>query len=403
MLLVGRFLTGLGAGMVNCSIPLYQAEVSPPKQRGRMVGSHGVMLSAGFAFAGWAGYGCYYEPNHDIQWRLLLCLQVVSPAILLAVTPWLPESPRWLVLNDKTDLAFRTLKRLHQTAGDSDDTVAREELIQIFAQIELEKAKSRSLISMLQIPSYRRRLLTGFFIQFLCQSSGVTVINNYSVMLYTMLGIPSDVQLLIYAIWLTWSCISNLIGSLIVDRLGRVLMFKIGFVSSVVALSIYTGLMSVYSSQESKVGSGAALAFAFLFLGCFGIFVDAVSYIYVGEIFPLFMRATGISFSISGWFSAALVYNEVAATAFNQIGWRYNLVFICITVVSLPVIIFLLPETKNLPLEEVSRLFGDEVALGAGHMTAEDKERIVESLVRRGAKGDVVQQLVGTAVEIERL
>lgn len=87
MLLVGRFLTGLGAGMVNCSIPLYQAEVSPPKQRGRMVGSHGVMLSAGFAFAGWAGYGCYYEPNHDIQWRLLLCLQVVSPAILLAVTP----------------------------------------------------------------------------------------------------------------------------------------------------------------------------------------------------------------------------------------------------------------------------------------------------------------------------
>lgn len=278
---------------------------------------------------------------------------------------------------------------------------------------------------MLQIPSYRRRLLTGFFIQFLCQSSGVTVINNYSVMLYTMLGIPSDVQLLIFAIWLTWSCISNLIGSLIVDRLGRVLMFKIGFVSStakvrsslmalpvdtnlvqvssVVALSIYTALMSVYSSRESKVGSGAALAFAFLFLGCFGIFVDAVSYIYVGEIFPLFMRATGISFSISGWFSAALVYNEVAATAFNQIGWRYNLVFICITVVSLPVIIFLLPETKNLPLEEVSRLFGDEVAPGAGHMTAEDKERIVESLVRRGAKGDVVQQLVGTAIEIERL
>jgi MFS family permease len=95
MLLVARFITGLGSGMVNSTVPLYQSEIAPPKIRGHMVGLHGTLLVAGYAMAGWAGYGCYFEPNQQIQWRLLLALQVVTPGMLLCASPFLPESPRY--------------------------------------------------------------------------------------------------------------------------------------------------------------------------------------------------------------------------------------------------------------------------------------------------------------------
>jgi MFS family permease len=231
MLLVGRFLTGMGAGMANCSIPLYQSEVAPPSQRGRMVGLHGTALAGGYALAGWSGYGCYFETNPNIQWRLLLCLQVISPALLLAMTPWLPESPLWSILNDKMDEALQNLRKLHHTKEDPNDIMAREEFVQIQRQIALERSRPSTLWAMMKVPSYRRRLLIGFFIQFLAQSSGITVINNYSVLLYTQLGLSGSKTLLVYAFWVTLSCIANYGSSLIVDRFGRVRLFKVGVVS----------------------------------------------------------------------------------------------------------------------------------------------------------------------------
>lgn len=61
--------------MMNCIVPLYMSEVSPPTRRGKLVGQHGFMLVMGYALAGWAGLGCYFESNPQIQWRLCLALQ----------------------------------------------------------------------------------------------------------------------------------------------------------------------------------------------------------------------------------------------------------------------------------------------------------------------------------------
>ncbi|KAK3713670.1 hypothetical protein LTR37_008364 [Vermiconidia calcicola] len=94
MLIIACLITGLGSGMVNSVVPLYQSEIAPPKIRGLMVGLHGTLLVAGYAMAGWAGYGCYFMTNQQVQWRLMLALQVVTPVMLLAASPFLPESPR---------------------------------------------------------------------------------------------------------------------------------------------------------------------------------------------------------------------------------------------------------------------------------------------------------------------
>lgn len=81
MFLAGRFVSGLGVGMMQVSVPIYQSELSPAKQRGLMVGGHGVLIVCGYAMAAWTGLGCYFAPPL-LQWRLCLSLQIVAPLLL---------------------------------------------------------------------------------------------------------------------------------------------------------------------------------------------------------------------------------------------------------------------------------------------------------------------------------
>lgn len=182
------------------------------------------------AMAGWTGYGCYYEKNPDIQWRLCLTLQVVAPALLLIASPFIPESPRWLIINGRAERGLETLRRLHKHVDDTDDLFAREEYIQIRRQIELESHNPQGFINMLKQPHNRRRFFTGMFVQCICQSTGVLVVNNYQVLLYNGLGLFGSLPLLLYAVYTSWAAFLNFVASQIVDRVGRVRMLTIGIV-----------------------------------------------------------------------------------------------------------------------------------------------------------------------------
>jgi MFS family permease len=81
MFLAGRFISGLGVGMMQVSVPIYQSELSPAKQRGLMVGGHGILIVCGYAMAAWTGLGCYFA-TPMVQWRLCLSLQMVAPLLL---------------------------------------------------------------------------------------------------------------------------------------------------------------------------------------------------------------------------------------------------------------------------------------------------------------------------------
>jgi hypothetical protein len=96
----------------------------------------------------------------------LLTLPVIAPAFLLMATLWLPESPRWLIAQGKDSQGLRILKKLHHKEEDPRDIFAREEFMQIEQQLELESTQARTLWAMVKVPSARRRLITGFLIQY---------------------------------------------------------------------------------------------------------------------------------------------------------------------------------------------------------------------------------------------
>lgn len=88
-------LLTLVATSLICAVPLYQAELSTPTQRGRSVGFHGIALATGYALTGFIGFGCFYVKTSSFQWRFPFAVQLIPVLILLSGSWALPESPRW--------------------------------------------------------------------------------------------------------------------------------------------------------------------------------------------------------------------------------------------------------------------------------------------------------------------
>ncbi|OAG39282.1 hypothetical protein AYO21_06486 [Fonsecaea monophora] len=380
MFIVGRFISGYGSGAIVSLIPTYLSEIAPPHMRGRMVGLAAVGQVTGYSVAGWAGYGCYFG-NASTSWRLLVCLQVISPAFILAVSPWLPESPRWLMLRGLHAEAFASLKKLHHTAHDTDDILAREEYLQIKKQVNLDILKPRTLWAILKIPSYRRRLFTAMFLEFLYQSTGVLVVNNYQVLLYSNLGLNGSVTLLLYAVYCSWAGVVNFASTYFIDRFGRVKMMIWGTIGSIANIILLMSMIAKYGGTTNKIANGFGVFFLFFYVTWYGFGIDPTIYVYMSELFPTHVRSQGVAMGLASFLGSALVYNEVAGTAFATIGWKYYLVFIAVTLAGLPFLLFCCPETKGLTLEEVGQLFGDEVGLDLTHMTPEQRQELDRKLL----------------------
>ncbi|OAP64182.1 hypothetical protein AYL99_00154 [Fonsecaea erecta] len=380
MFLFARALTGIGTGMIVCGVPLYQSEVAPPHTRGVFVGAHGALLCTGYSVAGWVGYGCYSYTG-QFQWRFPLAVQCFAPLMLLGGLFFIPESPRWLVLHDKHDKAFKVMEWLHRDPNDPQGVLVKEEFYALLKQLELEKLHGaggyRELFT--GWPN-RKRLLIGFFTIFGGQCTATIVINNYGVILYTALGYVAPTTLAFTAGWVTVGVGGNALSALIVDRVGRVRLLIIGFSGCLMALIIEMALLATYKGTTNKAGLAAAVSFLFIHVGFYSSCVDAVTYIYCTEIFPNHLRARGTSISVSGLFFATVIYTCAAPTAFANIGWRYYIVFAVTTAMTVVACILWWPETKGLSLEEINALFGDEVAVDVGHMTKEQREALDEKI-----------------------
>lgn len=173
------------------------------------------------------------------------------------------------------------LEKLHKTPDDPRATGARLEFLQIQKQIELEHSQGLDNIRLLfQKPSFRRRMLTGFFVQSICQTTGVLTIAFYQTTLDANVGINDSLSLLLLACWNTLAAIMNGVNSLIVDRVGRIRFMTIGIIGCMTMLSCLTAMIAEFSHTTNKVGNSFAIVFLFGFVFFYGLCLDATSYIY---------------------------------------------------------------------------------------------------------------------------
>ncbi|OAA59741.1 General substrate transporter [Niveomyces insectorum RCEF 264] len=396
MFLVGRFIGGFAVGILVTLIPLFQAEIAPPAVRGFLVSQHGFILVLGYSVAAWTGFACYFSDNLDFQWRFPLAEQCLWPLGLLILTPWIPDSPRWLILKDRPNEAWTVIAKLHGIAGHDQDSpmaaFAREEFYQMRQQVAADKriiaVEGGSVKTLFVKPSYRKRMFCAFITMFAAQSTANLVVYNYSVLLYQGLGFSNMLSLMLSALFVTIACLGNFVCSLLIDRVGRVRLLLIGITGCMVSLIFEAAIDAQYTGSDNEPALRAGVFFMFLYITFYGCCIDANTFVYCSEIFPSHFRAYGNAWSLCTLFLSSMVYLEAAPTAFAVIGWRYYLLFICLSALNIAIIWYYFPETKGLSLEEIGEVFGDDVAVHITHLTAAEREQLDRNIDAEKTTGE---------------
>lgn len=163
--LVGRIVTGLGNGINSSNVPAYQSEMARAEVRGMLLSAQGTVTIVGLCIAYWLDYGLSFVPS-PVQWRFPISFQAFFAVCLVVQMICLPETPRWLCEQDRSDEAAHILARLQlkQPADDSSQEVVLLRR-QIETAIALESAggpfKYRELLAGGKVQNLRRMILAG--------------------------------------------------------------------------------------------------------------------------------------------------------------------------------------------------------------------------------------------------
>lgn len=393
MFLVGRLVAGIGAGILACIVPIYQAEVSTAETRGAMVCITGIMYAVGYSLAGWLGYACFFmdgnSPAASFAWRFPLAFQVTFPLFVLGGSPYLPESPRWLLAKNKREKALTIVQRLHA----SSDTNADEEFAQIEKQLELDQSlltQGRKKIgtALFSTPANRKRSLIAMILMIGNQFLGTFVLTNYGVLIYASLGLAGSIPLLLNACWTSFTLIGNTWTALYVDRFGRRRFLLIGATGCTISVIFLCALTASFLDTNSGniAGLRAAVFFIFFYIFWWCFFVDATQFAYIAEIFPNHLRSQGVALGLGCFYLSSEVTLVAAPVALDRIGWKFYLVLICPSVVYITCIYLLFPETKGRTLEEMGKIFGE------GTRTLDGEEGVVVDGLQNRENGEKAEE-----------
>lgn len=176
-MIVGRIVAGIGNGINTATAPPWQAETSKASWRGKLIVIELILNIAGFSLSNWVTFGFSYVPG-PVAWRLPLAMQFIFIFVLYATVPWLPESPRWLVMVDRNKEAEQILADLEGTEVEDPYIQTQMSEIKFAANYEREHAvRIRDLLRGKKGGQAGtctlRRLLLGMGAQFMQQFSGM--------------------------------------------------------------------------------------------------------------------------------------------------------------------------------------------------------------------------------------
>jgi sugar porter (SP) family MFS transporter len=315
-----RILGGIGVGAASMSSPMYIAEISPARIRGRMVSINQFAIVTGFLVVYFVNYFVALQGdeawNAQVGWRWMFGSESLPALTLLALLFLVPESPRWLTKQGRTDEALGILTRVDGSA------YARMELGEIH---EASAHESGSLRQLLQ-PGLKIVLVIGIVLAVLQQVTGINVFLYFGTEIFKKMGSETNAALLQTVVVGAVNLTFTIVAIWTVDRLGRKPLMMIGSAGMGLAL-VAMGLAAYVESTGLWI-----LLFILGYIACFALSVGPVTWVILSEIFPTRIRGRatlhrGFPFWLYGAFCIVLFVFV----------WR------------------LVPETKNKTLEEIER------------------------------------------------
>ncbi len=170
-------------GLTSSTCPVYQAECSKPRVRGKLVVVGSLCNTAAFCLSNWMNYGLYFTGG-ALQWRFPLAFQLIFPLVVASILPFLPESPRWLLLQDRHEEALEVISRLTGENVDIHDPEVTAEYLSIKTTIYQERKDRVPVMDVLMFRDKTqnfRRLLLSCGTQFMQQFSGANALGMEAV------------------------------------------------------------------------------------------------------------------------------------------------------------------------------------------------------------------------------
>lgn len=344
VLLAARFIGGIGIGGSSVLGPVYIAELSPAKMRGRLVGMFQINIVIGILLAYLSNYIIAGLRLGAQEWRWQLGIAAVPALIFLVLLFGIPPSSRWLVTQKRVEEARGVL----QSMGAAD---AEGELQEIVESIHLDQLqKSEPLFAW----KYRLPIFLAITIGAFNQLSGINAILYYLNDIFGFAGYSKMSGSLQAVAIGSMNLLATLLGMAVIDKLGRKTLLLIGAVGT--ALCLF-GVSAVFYRQSHQ---GLLLWLLVGYIAFFAISQGAVIWVYIGEVFPTRVRAKGQGLgSSSHW-----VMNALIAYIFPQVakssGGAPFVLFGAMMVLQFFVVLFAYPETKGVSLEQLQHKLGIE-------------------------------------------
>ncbi|KFY94732.1 hypothetical protein V500_03095 [Pseudogymnoascus sp. VKM F-4518 (FW-2643)] len=363
MFVIGRILIGFGNTIQQTACPILISELAYPDQRAQIVGFMISTGSLGSLIAAWITYGTATIAG-SWSWRSPSALQAISSLFQISLCFFVPESPRWLVHNNRRDEALEILTKYH-AEGDQDSELLKFEIAEIDYALEIERAQSTSSWKeWIRTAANRRRLWIVITAGFIPQWTGNALISYYLHLVLNSIGITnSKTQLIINGCININGVIWGNFFSVLVNKIGRRPLFLYGTVGMFCAFLIITILTAINTGQDfANPGMGHTTIAMILIFGAFYKMPGVAFPSYTAEVAPYELRAkafviTGFGDALANLFSGYT--NPIALAA---IGWKYYIVWCCVLISNFFIMYFFYPETKNLSLEEVAQMFDDSAA-----------------------------------------
>jgi len=341
-LVVARTLLGLAIGFTSVTAPVYVSELAPPQNRGTLIALYQFALTIGIALADLVGYGLAGQQ----AWRLMFGAGAIPAVFFLLLVLTVPESPRWLVAQNRE----REAESLLRTYTDEQGTALLLKDIRTSLLVPMER-RWKALLS----PLARRSLLIACGFTVLQQVTGINTVIYYGPQIFSLAGITSD-QSAIFATFLVAvvNVLATVIALLLVDRVGRKPLLYSGVAGMLISLL----LLSFAFHNQAALGSSLgviATACLMAFITCFAFSMGPIGWILVAEVFPLRLRGRGVAAATlasgSSNFIVSLTFLSLIKAAGNSATF---LIYAAFCVITLWFVCYIIPETKGRELESIS-------------------------------------------------
>ncbi|KAJ6510739.1 general substrate transporter [Mycena sanguinolenta] len=363
-MIVARLITGLGNGINTATAPVWESETCKPSWRGKLVVFEMVMNIAGFSLSNWMTYGFSFVPG-SVSWRFPIAFQLAFSAILLGTIPWLPESPRWLLMHGHEAEGVAVLVALQGGNSRADDDAIVHQKTEILDAVRLEKDAAPTWADIIHMRSGEtgmiQRLLLGAGAQLMQQLVGINVTSYYlPLVLQNSVGLSNRLARLLAA----WNSVSYLLfsfaGIVLIERAGRRKLLMWGAAGQCMCYVFISAFLARADDPVHGTWYGAgATVFFFTYYLFFGICWQGVPWLYPVEINSLAMRTKGAALATAmNWLSNYLIV-EITPPGIAYLGWRFYLIWMFFNALFVPLVWLLYPETANRHLEDIDRLYRD--------------------------------------------